>query len=33
MSDLHAGFQRSDANARHDGLFGFLERVDGLPHG
>ena len=32
MSDLHAGFQRSDANARHDGLFGFLERVDGLPH-
>ena len=32
MSDLHAGFQRPDANARHDGLFGFLERVDGLPH-
>src|SRR6266487_4209508 len=32
MSDLHAGFQRPDANARHDGLFGFLERVDELPH-
>ena len=32
MTDLHAGFQRPDANARNDGLFGFLERVDGLPH-
>src|SRR5438876_10354388 len=31
MSDLHAGFQRPDANARHDELFGFLERVDELP--
>jgi SAM-dependent methyltransferase len=30
--DLHAGFQRSDADARRDGLFTFLERVDGLPH-
>ena len=30
--DLHAGFRRSDADARHDGLFAFLERVDGLPH-
>jgi ubiquinone/menaquinone biosynthesis C-methylase UbiE len=32
MADLHAGFQRPDANARNDGLFAFLERVDGLPH-
>ena len=32
MSDLHAGFQRADADARGDGLFAFLERVDGLPH-
>jgi hypothetical protein len=32
MPDLHAGFQRSDADARNDGLFAFLERVDGLPH-
>ena len=31
MSDLHAGFQRADADARGDGLFAFLERVDGLP--
>jgi hypothetical protein len=31
MTDLHAGFQRSDADARDDGLFAFLERVDGLP--
>src|SRR6266566_1299284 len=27
-----AGFQRPDADARGDGLFAFLERVDGLPH-
>lgn len=32
MPDLHAGFQRSDADARNDGLFAFLERVDMLPH-
>jgi ubiquinone/menaquinone biosynthesis C-methylase UbiE len=32
VSDLHAGFQRADADARGDGLFAFLERVDGLPH-
>ena len=32
MPDLHAGFQRADADARGDGLFAFLERVDGLPH-
>ena len=32
MADLHAGFQRPDADARDDGLFAFLERVDGLPH-
>ena len=32
MSDLHVGFQRADADARGDGLFAFLERVDGLPH-
>jgi ubiquinone/menaquinone biosynthesis C-methylase UbiE len=32
MADLHAGFQRPDADARNDGLFAFLERVDGLPH-
>jgi ubiquinone/menaquinone biosynthesis C-methylase UbiE len=31
VSDLHAGFQRADADARGDGLFAFLERVDGLP--
>ena len=31
MTDLHAGFQRPDADARDDGLFAFLERVDGLP--
>jgi hypothetical protein len=32
MPDLHAGFRRPDADARTDGLFAFLERVDGLPH-
>ena len=32
MSDLHVGFQRADADARGDGLFAFLARVDGLPH-
>ena len=32
MSDLHAGFQRPHADARNDGLFAFLEQVDGLPH-
>ena len=32
MPDLHAGFQRPDADARAYGLFDFLERVDGLPH-
>jgi len=31
IPDLHAGFQRPDADARNDGLFAFLERVDGLP--
>ena len=31
MPDLHAGFQRADADARGDGLFAFLERVDRLP--
>jgi hypothetical protein len=31
MTDLHAGFQRPDADARDDGLFAFLERVDGPP--
>ena len=31
-SDPHVGFQRADADARGDGLFAFLERVDGLPH-
>ena len=30
-SDLHAGFARPDADARHDGLFAFLAQVDGLP--
>jgi ubiquinone/menaquinone biosynthesis C-methylase UbiE len=32
MPDLHAGFRRPDPDARDDGLFAFLERVDGLPH-
>jgi hypothetical protein len=32
VSDLHVGFQRADADARGDGLFAFLARVDGLPH-
>jgi ubiquinone/menaquinone biosynthesis C-methylase UbiE len=32
MPDLHEGFQRPDTDARHDGLFAFLEQVDGLPH-
>ena len=32
MPDLHAGFQRPYADARTDGLFAFLEQVDGLPH-
>jgi ubiquinone/menaquinone biosynthesis C-methylase UbiE len=32
MPDLHAGFQQPNADARNDGLFAFLERVDGLPH-
>lgn len=32
MPDLHAGFQRSNADARTDGLSAFLEQVDGLPH-
>lgn len=32
MPDLHASFQRPAADARRDGLFAFLERVDGLPH-
>jgi ubiquinone/menaquinone biosynthesis C-methylase UbiE len=31
VPDLHAGFQQPDADARHDGLFAFLEQVDGLP--
>jgi hypothetical protein len=31
MADLHAGFQRPDADARQDGLFAFLAQVDGLP--
>jgi ubiquinone/menaquinone biosynthesis C-methylase UbiE len=29
--DLHAGFRQPGADARKDGLFAFLEGVDGLP--
>jgi hypothetical protein len=32
MSDLHLGFQRSDTAARQEGLFAFLDRVNGLTH-
>lgn len=31
MPDLHAGFQRSDADARNEGLFAFLDQADVLP--
>lgn len=32
MSDLHRGFQQSDATANRNALFAFLDRVNGLPH-
>lgn len=32
MPDLHAAFQRPEADAREEGLFAFLDQVDRLPH-